>query len=164
MPSQTGLPGYLLNETFRENFKHCFLGGGKHRSTFSALSADRHRQSIESLDEYAMTKRWDSILNFMAGVRTEENRDNIGDTTRRVLQHSQLVTIRQDSENTEITALGFQFLLMDISSQIWFFIRKFLELVPKEHFLERIGFLFELNFFTLGKVSFCNGFFFREKF
>lgn len=158
IPSQTGLPGFLLNESFRDNFKHCFLGGGNRRSTFSSLKSDKHLQSIESLDDYAMTKRWDSILNHMAGVKTQlEARDAIGDTSRKVLAHANLVVPNEEAlngESSEITAMGFQFLLMDISSQIWFFIRKYLETTPRELFLERLGFLFELNFFTLGKVSF----------
>ncbi|KAI2801660.1 General transcription factor IIH subunit 4 [Blomia tropicalis] len=145
------LPGWLLNSSFREGLKSAWLGGGKSRSIFSTLGVDKHKPDLESLDNYAITKRWDSILNFMAGVKLKDYNDNIGETTKKVIFQAGL--IESDNQDTLITAAGFQFLLMDISSQIWFFLRKYLELVGEFNlnFIECLSFMFELNFLTLGK-------------
>ncbi len=121
------------------------------------MSADKHKPDIETLDSYAVTKRWDSILNFMASVKLKDYNDNIGEITKQVILRARL--IENDLQDISITASGFQFLLMDISSQIWFFLRKYLDLVEGLglSFIECLSFLFELNFLTLGKVNhfFC---------
>lgn len=132
----------------------CLTSSGKPRPIFSSLGADKHRPDLETLDNYAVTKRWDSILNFMAGVKLKDYNDNIGETTKKVILQAGL--IESEGQDILITASGFQFLLMDISSQIWYFLRKYLELVESSFGLnltECLGFVFELNFLTLGKVS-----------
>lgn len=88
----------------------------------------------------------------MAGVKLKDYSDNIGDITKKVIFHANL--IETDEKESLITASGFQFLLMDISFQIWYFIRKYLELVESFDldFISCLSFLFELNFLTLGKV------------
>ena len=90
----------------------------------------------------------------MAGVKLKDYNDNIGETTKKVIFAAGL--IEPDNQDILITAPGFQFLLMDISSQIWYFLRKYLELVESFglNFIECLSFIFELNFLTLGKVFF----------
>lgn len=152
-----GLPAWVLNSTFRENLKAAWLGGGQPRPLFNNLSADKHKPDIETLDSYAVTKRWDSILNFMASVKLKDYNDNIGEITKQVILRAGL--IENDLQDISITASGFQFLLMDISSQIWFFLRKYLDLVEGLglSFIECLSFLFELNFLTLGKSYSTDG-------
>lgn len=108
---------------------------------------------METLDNYAVTKRWDSILNYMASVKLKDYNDNIGEITKQVIFKAKL--IEPDNQDISITASGFQFLLMDISSQIWYFLRKYLDLVEGFglNYIDCLSFLFELNFLTLGKVS-----------
>lgn len=120
---------------------------------FNSLGSDKHKPDIETLDNYAITKRWDSVLNFMASVKLKDYNDNIGEITKQVILRAEL--IEKDLQDISITASGFQFLLMDISSQIWFFLRKYLDLVDSfgTNFIECLSFLFELNFLTLGKVK-----------
>nr|XP_027205656.1 general transcription factor IIH subunit 4-like [Dermatophagoides pteronyssinus] len=157
-PMQSGLPGRLLNTTFQKSLQTSWLGGGKQRSIFNALGTDKHRPDIETLDNYSINKRWDSVLNFMAGVKLKDYNDNIGEITKKVIFHAGL--IETDSNNEIIiTASGFQFLLMDISLQIWYFLRKYLELVESFgfNFVECLGFIFELNFLTLGKSYSTDG-------
>lgn len=129
---------------------------GKARSIFTPLGTDKHKPDLEILDNYSITKRWDSILNYMAGVKLKDYNENIGEITKKVILSAGLVETDDTGENIIITASGFQFLLMDISLQIWFFLRKYLELVESFglNFIECISFLFELNFLTLGKVSY----------
>lgn len=54
-----------------------------------------------------------------------------------------------------ITKAGFQFLLMETSSQVWYFILQYLDTVNSRNGLslvECLNFLFQLSFATLGKV------------
>lgn len=126
---------------------------GEARSIFTPLGADKHKPDLEVLDNYSITKRWDSVLNYMAGVKLKDYNDNIGEITKKVIFNAGLIETDNNNENI-ITASGFQFLLMDISLQVWFFLRKYLELVDSFglNFIECLSFLFELNFLTLGKV------------
>lgn len=54
----------------------------------------------------------------------------------------------------QITSSGFQFLLLDTASQVWFFILKYLETVTERglSLVACLTFLFKLSFSTLGKV------------
>lgn len=135
-------------------FDSNFSCRGKPRPIFNALGNDKHKPDIETLDNYSVNKRWDSILNYMAGVKLKDYNDNIGEITKKVIFNAKLIEQEEDKENL-ITASGFQFLLMDISLQVWYFIRKYLELVENFslNFIECLSFLFELNFLTFGKVS-----------
>ncbi|CAG2120907.1 unnamed protein product, partial [Medioppia subpectinata] len=54
---QTGLPGWLLNQSFRDSLKTALLGGGEQWSVYKELPKDKHSPDIESLDSYA-NKRW----------------------------------------------------------------------------------------------------------
>ena len=56
-----------------------------------------------------------------------------------------------------ITQAGFQFLLMDTPSQVWFFILQYLNKLEEMgngnlHFSDCLNFLFQLSFAELGKV------------
>ncbi|CAI8016686.1 General transcription factor IIH subunit 4, partial [Geodia barretti] len=53
-----------------------------------------------------------------------------------------------------ITTRGFQFLLLERSTQVWFFIINYLQVVTAErgfNLLECLSYLFQLSFSTLGK-------------
>jgi transcription initiation factor TFIIH subunit 4 len=81
--------------------------------------------------------------------------DSISSDTVKVLVHSLLIKLEdQNDTNPVITANGFQFLLMDTSSQVWYFLLKYLETVESKglNLSECLIFLFQLSFLTLGKV------------
>ena len=54
-----------------------------------------------------------------------------------------------------ITKDGFQFLLMDTSAQVWYFLLQYLDTATARNLdlVECLGFLFQLSFSTLGQVS-----------
>ena len=62
----------------------------------------------------------------------------------------------RDSSNSEmsITKDGFQFLLMDTSAQVWYFLLQYLDTAPARQLdlVECLGFLFQLSYSTLGQV------------
>ncbi|KAF7493684.1 General transcription factor IIH subunit 4 [Sarcoptes scabiei] len=149
---QSGLPGRQLNAVYQKNLKTSWLGGGAPRSIFTPMSNDKHQPDIGTLDNYSINKRWDYILNYMAGVKLKDLDESIGEITRKVICEAGLIE-SEDTQEITITASGFQFLLMDISLQIWFFLRKYLGLVENFgfNFIECLSFVIELNYLTLGK-------------
>jgi len=58
-----------------------------------------------------------------------------------------------DRNHPTITKEGFQFLLLDMASQVWYFIVKYLETVGNSgmQLSECLAFLFTLSFATLGR-------------
>ncbi len=64
---------------------------------------------------------------------------------------------REAGENQmTITKDGFQFLLMDTSAQVWYFLLQYLDTATARNLdlVECLGFLFQLSFSTLGQVFF----------
>ena len=87
--------------------------------------------------------------------RKQREKDVISSDTKNVLTRGNLVKMDDPSDIPDITADGFQFLLMDISSQVWYFPLKYLETIETigMDLSEALIFLFQLSFLTLGKVS-----------
>ena len=58
-----------------------------------------------------------------------------------------------DANQHIITKSGFQFLLMETSSQVWYFMLQYLDTVAMRNMslVECLNFLFQLSFSTLGK-------------
>ena len=61
--------------------------------------------------------------------------------------------INDEDGSHNITKSGFQFLLMETSSQVWYFILQYLDTVQSRNLslAECLNFLFQLSFATLGK-------------
>jgi hypothetical protein len=60
----------------------------------------------------------------------------------------------EDDGSPVITREGFQFLLLDTPSQVWYFILQYLDTVGSRglDLVECLTFLFQLSFSTMGKV------------
>uniref|UniRef100_A0A3Q1FQ71 General transcription factor IIH subunit 4 n=1 Tax=Acanthochromis polyacanthus TaxID=80966 RepID=A0A3Q1FQ71_9TELE len=118
---QGGLQGYILNPVFKDNLRTALLGGGTAwAEEGSTLGPDRHARDIESLDRYAM-ERWEVILQFMVGSPSAVSQD---------LAHLLVQAGLMKSEAGEapyITSAGFQFLLLDTASQLWYFTLQYLK-------------------------------------
>jgi len=86
----------------------------------------------------------------------QKDAEGISNDTVKVLVQASLIKLEdQNDTNPIITAEGFQFLLMDTSSQVWYFLLKYLETVESKglNLAECLIFLFQLSFLTLGKVT-----------
>lgn len=130
---------------------------------------DPKSRDIGFLDAYAI-ERWECVLHFMVGSRQH---DAISSDALQLLHHAGLMkkypntrvklinillaaySYREngDSQMT-ITRDGFQFLLMDTSSQVWYFLLQYLDTATARNLdlVECLGFLFQLSFSTLGQV------------
>ena len=113
------------------------------------LEADPNKRSIDYLDQYA-TERWDTVLHYMVG---SPQQTGISHDAVRILLHAGLMKINDEDGSHNITKSGFQFLLMETSSQVWYFILQYLDTVQSRNLslAECLNFLFQLSFATLGK-------------
>lgn len=152
-----GLPSWILNETFRVGLRTCLFGGGE-PWIVQPTSNDKHAKDVASLDSYAM-ERWEMVLHYMVGSKQLSNpKEKVGADTVATLVTGGLVTLPESSAGEAaplITADGFQFLLLDTSSQVWYFMTKYLELVESKglSLVECLTFMFQLSFCILGQVS-----------
>ncbi|KAK5883020.1 hypothetical protein CesoFtcFv8_019393 [Champsocephalus esox] len=145
---QGGLQGYILNPVFKDNLRIALLGGGKAwADEGSSLGPDRHARDILSLDRYAM-ERWEVILQFM-----------VGSPGAAVSQDLALLLVQAGLMKSEageapyITSAGFQFLLLDTASQLWYFTLQYLNTAQSRgmELVEVLSFLFQLSFSSLGR-------------
>lgn len=144
-----GLPGWILNSTFKKNMKIALLGGGNPWTMSAQLEQDNKPRDIAYLDNYAM-ERWECVLHYMVGSQHQEG---ISGDTVRVLLHANLMTRDEEDGACVITREGFQFLLLDTASQVWYFMLQYLDTVSSRNMdlVECLTFLFQLSFSTLGK-------------
>ncbi|CAB0039863.1 unnamed protein product [Trichogramma brassicae] len=144
-----GLPGWVLNSTFRKNLKIVLLGGGQPWTMSNQLDADSKPRDIAYLDSYAL-ERWECVLHYMVGSQQQEG---ISIDAVRVLLQAGLMVRDEDENVPTITQAGFQFLLLDTAAQVWYFILQYLDTVEAKglDLVECLSFLFQLNFSTLGK-------------
>ncbi|XP_070175821.1 general transcription factor IIH subunit 4-like isoform X2 [Littorina saxatilis] len=145
-----GMMGWILNPVFRENMKTALLGGGHVWPGGMKLPTDKHSRDVGFLDKYAL-ERWECVLHFMVG--SSEGSDGVNRDISDVLINSGLMAREEGETLPSITQEGFQFLLMDTSSQVWYFLLQYLDSVHSRglDLVSCLAFLFQLSFSTLGK-------------
>ncbi|XP_064387820.1 general transcription factor IIH subunit 4-like [Halichondria panicea] len=139
--------GVLLNQAFKSNIK-CLLCGGGTPWLLPGSGDGKHARDVSFLDNYANTQ-WENILKYMVNDVCEDiTRDTV-----EVLQRAQLMASSVPGAQPEITTRGFQFLLLDRSSQVWLFILQYLAQVESQgmNMVECLTLIFKLSFLTLGK-------------
>uniref|UniRef100_UPI00398F5864 general transcription factor IIH subunit 4 n=1 Tax=Pristiophorus japonicus TaxID=55135 RepID=UPI00398F5864 len=143
-----GLQGLVLNPIFKENLRIALLGGGKAwADDTSQLGPDKHARDITSLDKYAL-ERWEVILHFMVGSPSAA----VSQDLAQLLIQAGLMK-SEAAEAPCITSAGFQFLLLDTCSQLWYFMLQYLHTAETRSMdlVEILSFVFQLSFSTLGK-------------
>ncbi|XP_052221725.1 general transcription factor IIH subunit 4-like isoform X3 [Dreissena polymorpha] len=151
-PLPGGMQGRMVNATFKANMKTALLGGGKPWTGRGGgvLPPDKNSRDVEFLDKYAL-ERWECVLHFMVG--STEGADGVSRDTIEVLKHSGLMKVEEGDPVPYITPAGFQFLLMDTGSQVWYFILQYLDMTDSRglDLVECLSLMFQLSFSTLGK-------------
>lgn len=147
---QASILGRILNPTFRHNLKIALLGGGQPWTGAGALTQDKHSKDIVFLDSYAK-ERWECVLHYM--VSSKEGAARVNRDVVEILLHAGLMKMEAEGEDPFITPGGFQFLLMDTPSQVWYFMLQYLDTAEDRglNLIETLSFLFQLSFSTLGK-------------
>lgn len=151
---------YQLNPIFKSTFRNV-LTGGTTDSAFGNVVDIPSQITKESLDSYSLN-RWENILHFMVGSEIPSF-PSVGVLS--LLRHSQLMELPRGEfmgqrevsgkmlERMQITNKGFQFLLQDINSQIWFLLLQYLKLSERLMMdpVEVLNFIFMLGSLEYGK-------------
>ncbi|KAJ7991812.1 hypothetical protein DPEC_G00287750 [Dallia pectoralis] len=145
---QGGLQGNILNPIFKDNLRIALLGGGRSwADQGDCLGPDRHARDVDSLDKYAL-ERWEVILHFMVGSPSAA----VSQDLSQLLIQAGLMRV-EAGDAPCITSAGFQFLLLDTASQLWYFTLQYLNTAQTRgmDLVEILSFLFQLSFSTLGR-------------
>jgi len=149
--------GWQLDTTFRNNLTGAIFGGPTNwfDESDSTTPSERTPKSLKELNEYS-AERWDCGLQYL--VNPDQGR--ITSQTIDVFVHAKLMKKIEGATSPMITGSGFQFLLMNRRSQVWFFIINLLETLQQrgEDISEHLIFLFQLSFATFGKDYSCERF------
>ncbi|KAK3747840.1 hypothetical protein QZH41_015983 [Actinostola sp. cb2023] len=143
-----------MNPTFRNNLKAALCGGGSPWVKYTTpLEQDKHNREPDFLDKYA-TERWETVLHFMTG--SYDNSSSTGGVSQdviKILLLSSLMKCETPGASPLISPAGFQFLLMDRSSQVWYFLLQYLDTVESWSMdpVECLSFLFQLSFSSPAK-------------
>lgn len=117
---------------------------------------DKYARDATFVNKYALD-RWECILQFMVGNRTEQ----ISTDTIKTLINAGYIDYDASKANAspQITANGFQFLLMSTNAQVWYFILHYLDTIEAKgfNFVECLSFLFQLSFSTVGRDYLMDG-------
>ncbi|CAF0850346.1 unnamed protein product [Rotaria sp. Silwood1] len=154
---------WQLDATFRNNLTGAIFGGTTYwldETDSTAGPSERNVKKLDELNAYSST-RWDCVLQYLVNPdRGQITRDTID-----VFVHAKLLRRNEDTSSSStdpytITGAGFQFLLMNRRSQVWFFIINSLETRQQrgEDISEHLIFLFQLSFATFGKDYSCEKF------
>nr|XP_009860684.1 general transcription factor IIH subunit 4 [Ciona intestinalis] len=142
---------FIMSSIFRRNLQKALVGGGEPWSSTAHLGPDKHGKDIESLDKYA-SERWEMLLHYLVGSETNST---ISQDIKDLINQAGLM--KQGSEGGRsysiITAKGFQFLLLDNASQVWYFVLEYLDWVRERgmNLVPILRFIFELSFSSPGK-------------
>ena len=131
----------------------CVYYSGEPWTVQPILVKDKHAKDEAQLDTYA-TERWETVLHYMVGSKvTDDPKERVGHDTVSTLQSAGLIKDEVGSSNPMITADGFQFLLLDTSTQVWYFMTQHLATVEDRGWslTECLSFLLQLSFTTLGR-------------
>ena len=144
-----GGDGVSLHVNFRKGLTTAMTGGGMSWYGTQEVEPDKKPKSVEFLDQYAK-ERWECLLQYM--VQGDSESDKISPDIANLLLQSGL--IHRSGNEHAITSAGFQFLLLDSPTQIWYFMLKYLDKCDSIdlNLTTCLAFIFQLSFSTLGKV------------
>lgn len=143
-----------LNPTFRNSFRNALTGGEVSNSFGVVIEDDEDTRrgiiDMKLLDEYSANK-WETILHFMVGTPMSEIPSN---NVLNLLKHSKLMEEAETTGEFKITNEGFQFLLQEISSQIWTLLLQYLKMSETLQMdtVEVLNFIFMLGALEVGKA------------
>lgn len=106
---------------------------------------DAYQPSLEQLDRFSLD-RWNKVLHYLV---TADNSLNVSTTATSFLVESGLMK-RSDTQVASITSRGYEYMLLDIQSQVWLFIYECLKRAAHVQD-EVIAFLCMLSYCEFGK-------------
>lgn len=150
-PIPGGLPGWKLNSTFKENLRVAILGGGS--PWFQPLPPDKYNRDAAFLDKYAM-ERWECVLHYMVG--SPGSAEHVSNDIKDILLNAKLMKCEEGENAPVISAEGFQFLLLDTKSQVWYFLTNYITTMTNRassplNLVQVMAFVLQLSFTSSGK-------------
>ena len=136
-----GLPAWILDKTFRTNLKIVMIGGGEPWTMAPLAEKDPYERDVNFLDQYSQ-ERWDTVLHYLVG---SSQQSGVSLDAVKILLHSGLMTTDPEDPNQHhITKSGFQFLLMETSSQVSpkRILRETEKINKNPHFFSLLGLVF----------------------
>eukprot|EP00049_Salpingoeca_infusionum_P010207 m.172670 g.172670 ORF g.172670 m.172670 type:complete len:356 (+) comp14580_c0_seq15:5405-6472(+) len=138
----------VLEETFKSGLQAALAGTCKADRVASAEPPPLEEGVLHD------TSEWETMLHFIVGADVEIDRD--------IIRNLKLDNLMDEDASGElgINTRGFQFVLQDRRTQLWFYLIKLLESAPKYGFsaAEMLGWLFHLSQGTLGHAYPQSGF------
>lgn len=147
--TENGSDGVILHPNFRKGLTTAMCGGGMSWYGNHQLEPDKKPKTVEFLDSYAK-ERWECLLQYM--VQGNSDSDKVSPDIANLLLQSGMIN-RSGNEHA-ITSTGFQFLLLNTPSQIWYFMLRYLDKCDTIglNLTTCLAFIFQLSFSTLGKA------------
>lgn len=147
-----GGDGVNLHPGFRVGLRTALCGGGMSwYGNTNDLSPEKSPKSIEFLDSYSK-ERWECLLQYMVAGSAQS--DKVSPEIAKLLVSSGMINLSSDETEHHVTSAGFQFLLLDTTAQIWYFMMKYLDDCDSIglNLTTCLAFIFQLSFSTLGKA------------
>lgn len=136
---------FQINLDFRMNYISSLLTSTFELSELRTHPLDEKSQKAANKDLLGKSiERWESILCYLA-LPSETSDKSVSDTTRALFQYIGLV--KGSLKEPEISSLGFQFLLLNRTEQIWTYLIYYLRFLAakSEDIIPIIEFFFRLN-------------------
>ena len=140
---------YEVNTTVQSNLRIGLCGGGPVQTAPLKAVEEKHARDVTFLDNYSK-ERWECVLYYMTGSQVTGNA-GVSQDVARVLINAGLLIFDHQEQATCITSSGFQFLLLDTSSQVWYFMVQHLNSMEPVVLVQCLSFLFQTSFSVLGK-------------
>ena len=140
---------FEMNKHFQRNLRIGLCGGGKIEEEPLKAVDERHSRDVVFLDNYSK-ERWECILYYMTGTQGASS-TGVSEDVAKILIRSGLLAFDEKENSTSITSSGFQFLLLDTSSQVWYFMVQYLNSKSGQDLVQCLSFLFQTGFSVLGK-------------
>eukprot|EP00055_Hartaetosiga_balthica_P005486 m.16186 g.16186 ORF g.16186 m.16186 type:complete len:455 (+) comp4578_c0_seq1:68-1432(+) len=119
LESRDSVEEYKLTTSFKRHLHQALAGTGVAPEEKRAIASPVSQNNVQSMSD----RSWELVLNYMMGSNWEGIESD--GTVEANLKESGLMSIRTDLDQEAVlymTPLGFQFLLQDRQTQLWFYI------------------------------------------
>ncbi|XP_057864350.1 general transcription and DNA repair factor IIH subunit TFB2 isoform X2 [Cryptomeria japonica] len=144
---------YRLNPAFQSQLRQVIVNGGAPPREPMPPDVAVRIPSMEELETYAL-RQWENfLLQLVSSGFEESTSEPFSPSMMKICQRSGLLTLREN-ETPRLTENGFQFLLMETSSQLWQIIREYISTAEDRGFdaADLISFLLGLSFHIVGQA------------
>uniref|UniRef100_A0A914UX75 General transcription factor IIH subunit 4 n=1 Tax=Plectus sambesii TaxID=2011161 RepID=A0A914UX75_9BILA len=141
---------FSLSPSFKQSIMSALTEGEFAVSAFEQWTGptDKSRKSTQELEKKAL-ERWECLLQYLA-LPSDQTQGMVSVEMRQILAAAGLTG--EGTSDLEITSRGFQFLLMDRTTQIWTYVLQYLLFQSRmgKNVVELLALIFRLSFCVAG--------------